>query len=229
MPTESELRKLLQGPSSEEPRLDADDIIRRARARRRPKRMAVGALGGLAAVALVVPVALGLGSMPPGSMSASDEAGSLAAKPQSAEQDSRLLQEDLPASCQAPLWEGEAAAAGVALEVTQDALGSSIILTLVNGTADPVTGTLASAPAVLIARDGVIVGDAPSALEPSAVDLAPGGQLSLVMPMDAVDCSGGPLEAGSYEASAVLAIRREDGGVVIVESGFTPLTIAAAQ
>lgn len=229
MPTESELRDLLHGEPGVEPRLDAERIIRRARARRRPKRMAVGALGGLAAVAVVVPVALGLGSTTPGTMSAGDEAGSLAASPEGADHDSRLLQQDLPASCQPPLWEGEPAAVGLTLVLAQEESGGAITLTLINESADPATGTLVSAPAVLLARDGVIIGDSSAILDLPPVDLAPGEQLALTLPVEAVDCTGTPLGGGSYEADAVLAIRGDAGGLMIVESGFTPVTLAPAQ
>lgn len=228
MPSEDELRKLLQREQGAEPRLDADVIIRRARARRRPKRMAVGALGGLAAVALVVPVAVGLGSQGSGSMSASDEAESLAAGADSAEQDSRVLQQDLPASCQPPLHEGDPAPAGVTLTLTQEASGA-IVLTLVNGSADPFTGTLPSAPAVLLARDGVIIGTARTDLELSALALVAGQQTSVSLPFQAVDCTGAPLEAGSYDADAVFAIQGDDGAMIVIESGFVPIVVAAAH
>jgi len=85
VPTESELRALLQGGDGGGDRLDADRIIRLARARRRPKRVAVGALGGLAAAAVVVPVAVGLGAPP---MGASD-AGGMAAAPDEALESAR--------------------------------------------------------------------------------------------------------------------------------------------
>lgn len=229
MPTEDELRTLLRREQGAEPRLDADVVIRRARARRRPKRIAAGALGGLAAVALVVPVAVGLGSQGSGSLSASDEAGSLAAGADSAEQDNRVLQQDLHASCQPPLHEGDPAPAGVTLTLTQEASGGAIVLTLVNGSADPLTGTLPSSPAVLLARDGVIIGTARTELELSALDLVAGQQTSVSLPFQAVDCAGAPLEAGSYEADAVFAIQGDDGAMIVIESGFAPVVVAAAQ
>jgi hypothetical protein len=229
VPTESELRDLLQGGHGDEPRLDADRIIRRARARRRPKRMAVGALGGLAAVAIVVPMSLSLGSTGPGTMSASDEAGSLAASPEEAHQDSRLLEQDVPASCQPALWEGEPAPAGLTLRFAQEVAGGELTLTVVNGSTDAVTGTLPSAPALLLARDGVIIGDSTPALSLPAIDLAPGEQLILTVPLEAVDCTGAPLEAGSYEGDVVLAIRDDAGRHVILESGFGHVAVSPAH
>jgi hypothetical protein len=99
----------------------------------------------------------------------------------------------------------------------------------VNGSADPLTGTLPSTPAVLLSRDGVIVGTARTELELSALDLAAGQQTSVSFPFQAVDCAGAPLEAGSYDADAVFAIQRDDGAMIVIESGFSPVVVAAAQ
>lgn len=238
MPTEDELRHLLQGEPGGNPRLDADRIIRRARARRRPKRIALAALGGLAAVAVVVPVALGLASTNPLSpMAASDEAGSAVAGPESAEHDGagdasahddRVLRQDLPASCEPPLGEGEPAPPGVELQLAQPVTGGAITLTLVNGSTERLTGSIPSSPALLLARDGVIIGDSSAGVDLAAVDLAAGERLSLTLPLEAVDCVGEPLAAGGYEADALLAIRDDAGRTMIVESAFTPIVVGAA-
>src|SRR5690606_5168003 len=121
-------RALLQGESGGEPRLDADRIIRRTRARRRPKRIALGALTGLAAVAVVVPAAVGIGSLnAPSPMSASDEAGVAAAGQEGADDLSApaerdgagSLSEDPYPDCQLVGWDGSAVPSGVELLVAQ--------------------------------------------------------------------------------------------------------------
>lgn len=232
MPTEAELRALLHGEDDGTPRLDAERIIARARARRRPKRLAVGALGGLAAAAVVVPVALGVGTMRP--MGASDSAGSAAA-PESS--DSSVLKGDSArtpvegsaTSCVPPLWDGDPAPEGVALTVMQEVGGSEVDLTLRNDGADAVDGTLAADPTLLFLTDGIVVGWSATAVADPRVDLAPGRELVMTAPLAAVDCAGAPLAPGSYDAEAVLPIRRTDGTITVVTGDPAAVTVGSAQ
>ena len=235
MPTESELRALLQGEAGGEPRLDADRIIRLARARRRPRRIAVGALTGLAAVAVVVPVAVGVGSPgEPSPMSASDEAGVAATGQEGADDLSApaerdgagSLSEDPYPDCQLVGWDGSAVPSGVELLVSQPE-PHAVELTLVNGSDETLSGELAGAPYLALG-----VGDEPrgwsaAPVEPLPVALAPGERMTFSVPLDPVGCEGGTL-AGDYGAAVSLGIRMADGAVVVANSIRTAIVVPAA-
>lgn len=235
MPTESELRDLLQGEPGAEPRLDTERIIRRARARRRPKRIAVGALSGLAAVAIVVPVTLNLGSAGQ-NLAASDQAGGAAA-PQSedmstlregggAEGDGSLSEDPYP-DCRLAGWDGDAVPSGVELRVTQPNAGGEVELTLVNGSTRPLRGELAGAYLALGAGDEPLGwSDAP--LDGQNIALAPGEQQTIMVPLHPVGCGGSTL-AGSYGAEVSLGIRQDDGTIVVANSIRTPVVVTAAE
>lgn len=59
MPTESELRDLLRDPAPGTGGIDLDAVLRRTRARRRPRVVAAAAIGSLAIVGVAVPVGIG--------------------------------------------------------------------------------------------------------------------------------------------------------------------------
>lgn len=246
MPTEAEqaeqpeqpertgLRDLLRGDPQGATSLDADAVIRRARARRRPKRIAAGALGGLAAALVVVPVVLGVGAAGP--MSASDGAGSAAA-PESAKDASVYADEDSTAGsraedpypgCQLPGWDGEAVPSGVELRVATSADAGWLDLTLANGGTDALNGELAGAPIVALSSGEVPIGWSEAAVPTTRVDLEPGAQLVLRVPLAVVTCSGEPV-GGVYGAEASLGIRLDDGAIVVANSARTEVTVAAAQ
>lgn len=58
MPTEAELREQFHDDDQPEGRIDLDAVLRRSRARRRPRMIAVAAVSSLAALAIVVPVSV---------------------------------------------------------------------------------------------------------------------------------------------------------------------------
>jgi hypothetical protein len=231
MPTESELRELLQGGGSPGP-LDAERIIRRARARRRPKRIAVGALGGLAAVAVVVPVALGVGAMRP--MGASDSAAAPAAQQESADGMTTLrqgdeagsLSEDPYPDCHLVGWDGEPVPSGVELQLAQATPGGDVELTLVNGSAQTVSGELAGAPYLALSSGEAPVGWSAAPADATRVELAPGARVVVAVPLEPIGCEGAALEGG-YGAEASLGIRLDDGTVLVANSIRTPLVVAA--
>jgi hypothetical protein len=235
VPTESDLRDLLQGEPGAEPRLDTGRIIRRARARRRPKRIAVGALSGLAAVAIVVPVTLSLGSEGQ-NLAASDQAGGATA-PHS--EDMSTLQENERADgggslsedpypdCQLSARDGAAVPSGVELRVTQPEAGGDVELTLVNGSTQTLRGELEGAYLALGAGEEPLGwSDAP--LDPVPLVLTPGEQQTITVPLQPVGCGGSTL-AGSYGAEVSLGIRLDDGTVVVANSVRTPVVVTAAE
>jgi hypothetical protein len=232
MPTESELRDLLQGGGA--PRaLDAEAVIRRARARRRPKRVAVGALGGLAAVAIVVPVALGIGAGRP--QGAADSAAAPASG-QEAEGLSTLTERDGGAGsladdpypdCRLTGWDGEAVPSGVELDITQPR-PAELVLTLVNDSSEPVHGELAGAPYFALSSGEVPAGWSTASVPTTRVDLEPGDRVALTVPLEPVGCGGASL-AGGFGAEASLAIRADDGRVLVANSIRTPVVVTPAE
>jgi hypothetical protein len=228
VPTESELRELLQGGGAPGP-LDAERIIRRARARRRPKRIVAGALGGLAVVAVVAPVALGLGTMRP--TGASDSAGGAAAGQESADGMSTLTERDMGSLADDPYpdchlvgWDGDAVPSGVELHLAQAEPGGDVALTLTNDSTEPLRGELAGAPYLALSSGEEPVGWSAASVEMTRVDLQPGEGVTVAVPLDAVGCQDAVL-AGDYGAEAALAIRLDDGRVVVATSIRTPVVV----
>jgi len=233
MPDETELRARLREGADEPPRLDADRIIRRARARRRPKRIAAGTLGALAAVAIVVPVVLTVSTpkldaadmgAAPSAAAGNGEASTL----ERTDSGHGSLSEDPWPGCHLRLPEGAAVASGVELHLAQAADGR-LALTLVNGSGAPLTGVLAEPPTLILTDGERPAGISTAEADTSAVELAPGGSLALTVPVEAVDCDGGALAAGGYDVTAALAIRLADGSVVVATSARTPATVGAAE
>ena len=60
MPSESEVRDRLQRADAPSGRIDVEAVVRRSRARRRPRVVAAAAVTTLAVIGVVVPVSLGL-------------------------------------------------------------------------------------------------------------------------------------------------------------------------
>ena len=234
MPTESELRNLLQDEPGGTSPLDADRIIRSARARRRPKRFAVGALGGLAAAAVIVPVSLG--SLPPLGASDSGGAAAPAAEQEAADGMSTLaerggsgsLHDDPYPNCHLLGWDGEAVPSGVTLQLSQPVAGGDVVLTLANGTASPLVGELAGTPYLALSSGEAPVGWSAAEVAPMPLELAPGERLDVVVPLETIGCEGAAL-AGDYGAEASLGIRLADGTVLVANSVRTPVVVGAAQ
>lgn len=87
MPSESDLRDLLRDPGPGTGGIDLETVVRRSRARRRPRLLASAAIGGLAVVGVAVPVGVGasiggLGLTP--AILADEDAAGGAAQPESA-------------------------------------------------------------------------------------------------------------------------------------------------
>jgi hypothetical protein len=215
VPTESELRRLLQDGGTPGP-LDAEAVIRRARARRLPKRIAVGAFGGLAVVAVVVPVALGAGSG--GSMSASDSAGG-SADESDALKSSEYADGAIASTIGAVAACGEAPAASPAedltLSMTPVAAASvpetiQAELTLANTGDTRLTG-VATLSTFMVLRDGLVHGYANPESFDTALDLAPGETSVVALALDVFPCSA-PLEEGEYQLAVDAPFSSTAGG-----------------
>lgn len=234
MPTESELRALLHGEPGTTRPLDAERIIRAARARRRPKRIAAGALGGLAALALVIPVVVGVGTLGPRTVS---DRGGAAAPAESAEgfstrADDGSLAPDASPGCRPPGWDGEAAPTGLELRVAQSTPGGALELTLVNGSGTTLHGRLAGPPLVAVSDGETPLGWSaaapPAASASERLALAPGGQHRVEVPLEIDSCSGAPV-TGAVEAAASIAIVLEDGTILVADSARSRIVVAPAE
>lgn len=234
MPTESELRALLHGEEPH-PALDTGSIIRRARARRRPKRIAAGALGSLACLAIVVPVVVGINQGMP-IRSASDTAGVSAPEGGQAPLPSpggegSLAYDPFP-NCHLvdPTTDGVAVAvpAGVTLRVAQPNAGGEVLLTLDNQGDTVLRGEMAGPPYLALGSDGTPLGYSAAALPEKRIELPPGEQLTLRVPLEPIGCAG-PLPAGRYDAGAVVGIRDTDGVLRAATSIRTPITLTDAE
>ncbi len=217
MPSESELRALLRGEGEGGTRLDADRVIRLARARRRPKRLALGALGGLSALAVIVPVAAGIGAMGP--MGASDSGGAaLAPESMDAPADEEDAGSTLRArtECGAELAAGPSAVLGVGTvtaETTTVRLGTTV--TIAADALDPSPATLRIS--LVLVRDGRVAGFAEAAGAGEVPVAAGAADVPLELELHAcpVDGAADParLAPGDYELVAEGGLASADGTV----------------
>lgn len=240
MPTEAELRDLLHGDDPHRGALDTARIIRRAKTRRRPKQLAAGLAGGVAAVgaiAFTVPALLGLGgglSTASGG-SAADEAtaGDSSVLKDGAAPESATMSIAAEAlnACGAPVAEVAPDSGGLVLTVApvDAAAGEEWVdatVTLTNEGVVPVEGTTAATPALTLADDGTVLWHSNGATVQMVVviDLDPGEAMTypasfqpvLCSPED--DASGGAfppglpaVDPGAYELSAAIDLVPADG------------------
>ncbi|MFT4029001.1 MAG: hypothetical protein QM675_03920 [Protaetiibacter sp.] len=232
MPTEAELRELLRDGGTPGP-LDAELIIRRARARRRPKRIAAGALGALAVAGIAVPVALGLGLGSGGSMSASDSADTSALE----SGDAGPLEATggdgadaptvpLPAPCGAESPTDLASTLLSLLPITADAASTQVEATAtITDDALPDTAAIASLSTFLLVRDGVVHGYAIPADGTGTIRIAPAASVEVTLSLELLACPVGDAQqratfpSGSYRIVAAGTLRGENGGSAVAVDG----------
>ncbi len=253
-PTEDELRAALQSgdPAGS---IDVDDVLRRARRRRRPRVLLVGAAGVLAVAAIVVPVSVSaIGS---GGSTVASEAGDTAAAPESADapaasDDSTLSTgadiKRAPADklnlCTGTLAEVAPAESGLVLEVGPVEAAASdggipATVTLTNTGASRVTGTTAASPALTFSRDGVTLwhSNGPQIMMAAVVDLESGESLQYTTTFEPVVCSvdddladsfAPDLPAagpGTYGLSAAIDLLTDAGVSELVTGPVTTITL----
>lgn len=225
--SESELRRMLAS-TPVEPAVDLSSVLRRSRARRLPRQLAAGAVGGLAVLGIgfaVVPALLPAG---PGPAVMSEQAPA-AGQP---EQDAvlRLSAASLQL-CGGPLAaQAEQSPSGLQLTLhvpTGVSAGGVAEGTarLSNGGTETLAGT-ASAPTAALARDGIVVWHTVQATGTVAFELAPGQSLELPVQLHALECgdeerlqSGAqlpPLASGQYQATLALDVLLGPDAVLLV-------------
>jgi hypothetical protein len=215
MPTESELRRRFHddepGGAIDRGAIDLRAVLRRSRARRRPRVAAAVLASSLAVVGIVVPVSISVATTHTATTTLG--AGSAASAPDSAAGPVRLQGESTsggsssdgsgikraPADkinlCTGALADPAPADDGLVLTVQPvDAAAGAhdipVAVTLTNTGAHRVTGSLSPFPAVTLSRDGVVLwhsnGPVPSLAQ--QIDLAPGASTAFSTTFEPVIC-----------------------------------------
>jgi hypothetical protein len=234
---ESELREIMRRDGSAAAEIDLDAVLRRTRARRRPRLIAAAAVGALALTGVIIPIGLGtLGTPAPVALSSTaggedDGTEDAAAAPEVAPTDS------LP-RCGGPVADPEPAANGLVLEVSPVSAEAGaeripVVVTLRNTGADRVRGTVSEPPILTLSRDRSVVWHSTAREDAeTAIDLAPGGTLDFVAefegrvcaPEDDTDGFRPDLPAadpGSYRIGATLDFTPEAGSAPVRVTGPT--------
>jgi hypothetical protein len=245
MPSESELRDSLRDPRDPDGAIDVDAVLRRARARRRPRVILATGAGALALAGVLVPVGvLALGTTPPGALSVTaDEQGGAAPEPADGDTGIELAAADRLQLCGEPLAEVGLAANGLVLEIdpvdaTATAETIDVTVTLRNTGSSTVRGITAVSPAMTLSGAGTVLWHS-NGLTPDVgvmVDLDPGESLAYPASFTPVVCAAvddatGFREdlpaagAGAYELRAAIDLVEEDGSRVLVTGPPAAVTL----
>ncbi len=211
-PDENDLRASLHEGEPPAGSIDLDRVLRRTRARRRPKVLLAGAGGALAAAAIVVPVALlgtpattGVSTLAdapaPGSEARDSSAGS------GAESDASQPFADGGASISRAPADKLNLCAGTVAEVAPNEQGLVLEVqpleaaradapltadvTLTNTGPAPVTGSTGGSPALTLSQDGLVLwhSNGPTTMIAVMVDLAPGESMEYTAAFEPVRCA----------------------------------------
>jgi hypothetical protein len=233
MPSESELRGRFHDGTQPKGQIDVEAVLRRARARRRPRVVLAGAATALAVTAVVIPLSLGAFS-PPATDLAAGGAGDTAAQESApvAPETNQAFATDggikrAPADkmnlCEAPLAEVAPAASGLVLTVDPLAAHAGdhsvpVVVTLTNEGTEHVSATTGGAPALTLSQDGMTLwhSNGPVDMIGILVDLDPGESMRYDTTFEPVRCSVDDdllesfrsdlpaVEPGSYQLSAAI-------------------------
>jgi hypothetical protein len=249
--TESDLRDLLQGPDPEgRTAIDLDAVLRRARARRRPRAIAASAVGALALVGVLTPVVLiSQQATNESSLMVAEDSGGAAEASTAEDQDFATVPSAASlVSCGAPVIDhasGDALVLEVA-PITADAGSASIPIevTLRNDGPTSLVGATTSLPVVVFSRDGVVLWYSSPIQDASGVrvDLDPGESMTYATTFEPVTCTAGveaesgdsdglredlpAAGAGSYRLSAAIDFIADDGtGAILVTGPAAPVEL----
>jgi len=238
MPDEDELRRRLR---DDEPvgSIDLDAVLRRSRARRRPRVAAAALVSSLAVLGIVVPVSISLASPGAGTLSAGSAASSpdFGEAPDAAQGGAtgphfiKRAPADKINLCTGTLAFVAPADDGLALTVQPvDAQAGArdipVTVTLSNNGTQRVTGSISPFPALTLSRDGVVLwhsnGPVPSLAQ--EIDLSPGASTTLTGTLQPVSCGVQDdsqesfrtdlpnLAPGQYQLSAALDFSPTESG-----------------
>jgi len=245
VPSESDLRDLLQGPDPEgRAAIDLDAVLSRARRRRRPKVVAAQALGSVALVG-VLGTAVVVSLPRPGGDAASIAQDTSAGGEAAPLNGDTALRKEADV-CGEPLVE-HPATQGVTLEMTlpttvePDPRAIPVVVTVRNDGPGQLLAMSAGSPQVTFARDNVVLWHTPTESDADAtlrqLDLAPGESADYPATLSTTVCGseadlapGRPADLGlagpgRYEARAVLTVEFTDGRVVTIASEPVPVEI----
>ncbi|HEY4224609.1 MAG TPA: hypothetical protein VGM70_02235 [Pseudolysinimonas sp.] len=255
MPTEAELRERFHHDGDAAPggdAIDLDAVLRRSRARRRPRVILTAVVSSLAVVGIAVPVSIGV----LGSQLGSSSAGSAASAPDVAKapQDARdggaaagggrtATSAGTLSRCGAPLATPAPAADGLVLAVTPvDAAASArdipVTVTLTNTGHAEISGSLSPFPSITFSQNGIVLWHSNGAVPQLAqvVDLDPGASTTFSTTFQPLVCGAADegaagfraelpaAGAGVYGLSAALDVS-VDGGSVLVTGPTAEATL----
>lgn len=244
MPSESDLRDLLQGPDPEgRAAIDLDVVLTRARRRRRPKVIAAQVLGSVAVVG-VLGTAIFVAQPPAqqAALIAQDTAGGSeeAAAPFADDDAAKWM----PDACGAPVTDPPASTtltAEITLPTTFEPTEQvPVTVTLRNVGSDRVVGSTGSMPYLVFSQAGTVIWHsyAVQDLSMRLVDLAPGQSMSYDTYFERTVCgseedlvmddpdSALPLAGpGSYELRAMISVESADGTSFVASAPALPIEI----
>jgi hypothetical protein len=245
MASESELRDRFHEGTLPSGQIDVEAVLRRSRARRRPRVVLAGAGSVLAIAAIAVPAALGSFATPATDTALIAEGGagdSSAQAPEAADGDAMSAYDRPPAEklnlCMAPVAEAVPAENGLVLSVEPVTAsagdhGIPTIVTMTNTGNLAVSGTTAGLPAMTLSQDGVTVwhSNGPQTMIAIPVELRPGQSLQYPATFEPVRCSAEDdlsenfrqdlpaLGPGLYQLSAAIDFTRNDGSFIDLVTG----------
>ncbi len=249
MASESELRDRFHDGTLPSGRIDVDAVLRRARARRRPRILRAGAGSVLAIAAIAVPATIGSFARPATDATLITGDGGEYSAPESAagaDQDAggtgEVALDRVPAEklnlCSAPVAEVDPAENGLVLTVEPVTAsagdhGIPTIVTMTNTGTAPVSGTTGGRPAMTLSKGGVTLwhSNGPQTMIAVPVELAPGETLQYPATFEPVRCGVEDdlaesfrddlpeVGAGVYQLSAAIDFTRNDGSFIDLVTG----------
>jgi hypothetical protein len=244
MPSDSDLRRRFQEGTQPRGEIDVDAVLRRARARRRPRVVlaASGSVLAIAAIAVPAVIVTGLPGTGAGDqvMSAGDAAAPESAGGAGGASETQLTDPaaKIIALCGAEIAQPAPAANGLSVSVdpvtaAPGQRGIPVTVTLTNGGTSSIFGSTAAAPVLTLSRDGVTVWHSAAPTDGAArvVDLGPGESMTYQTTFDAVICGPDedadlasptalpPAPSGTYRLWAMIDLTHDDGSAVDLVSG----------
>ncbi|CAN5378777.1 hypothetical protein BH09ACT4_BH09ACT4_19320 [soil metagenome] len=248
MPSDSELRDRFHEGTLPQGQIDVDAVLRRVRARRRPRIVLAGAASVLAIAAIAVPAALASYS-PGASQDTALVAADGAAAPEAASGggdtaggagDAQFSRQaaDKVNLCTAPVAEIPLAENGLVITVEPITAHASqpsipVTVTLTNSGPNNIFGTTGGRPTLTLSADGITIWhtNGPQDMIARIVDLGPGESMTYETTFEPKRCGtqdeagesfrdGLPAAgAGEYQLSAAIDVSHDDGSAIDLVTG----------